>query len=342
MSNDLPLVCVCVPTYNAANTVRETLESILAQTYHNLVVHVSDNASTDDTLNVIESIADPRITVHRNLENVGGEGNFNRCIQLAEGKYTAIFHADDLYGPDMVAKQVAFLEANVNAGAVFTEASVIDDCGNRIGNLGLPESMASGDHLYNFKTIFKSLLQYSNFLICPSVMARTEVYQHDIQSWRGELFRTSADLDVWLRILQHHAIGIIPECLMGYRISVSQHSERLRSRTVRSDFFRVIDHYLAQEDVRAQLSSDDWRHYRWLERTDRIVRAANLFLLGHEQEARDLCQDALSADAFRAAANNRRGFVTLAVSLFLRFFISSHLSVIGKPLLLRLRRLDWR
>ena len=123
MSNDLPLVCICIPTYNAAASIRETLESILAQTYLNLTIHVSDNASTDETLKIVESISDRRIALHRHDVNIGGEGNFNRCIQFAEGKYTAIFHADDIYEPNMVTRQVAFLEADEEAGAVFTEAS---------------------------------------------------------------------------------------------------------------------------------------------------------------------------------------------------------------------------
>ena len=80
MSNPIPLVCICIPTYNVAATVRETLESILAQTYKNIVVHISDNASTDGTLDVIESITDSRITIHRHAVNVGGEGNFNRYV----------------------------------------------------------------------------------------------------------------------------------------------------------------------------------------------------------------------------------------------------------------------
>lgn len=105
MSNELPLVCICVPTYNVAVTVRETLESILTQTYSNLVVHVSDNASTDETLRVVESIPDARIHVHRQIENIGAEGNFTKCIQLTTGKYTAIFHADDVYDSAMLAKQ---------------------------------------------------------------------------------------------------------------------------------------------------------------------------------------------------------------------------------------------
>jgi glycosyltransferase involved in cell wall biosynthesis len=202
MSDDLPLVCICVPTYNAAASIRETLESILAQTYLNLTIHVSDNASTDETLKIVESISDRRISLYRHDVNIGGEGNFNRCIQYAAGKYTAIFHADDIYEPDMVAAQVAFLEEHQQACAVFTEASLIDEFGKHIGALHQPKSLAANGPLYHFPEMFKAILEHSNFLICPSVMARTRVYQEDIKSWRGELFGTSADLDVWLRLLQ--------------------------------------------------------------------------------------------------------------------------------------------
>lgn len=110
MNDQVPLVCICVPTYNAAITIRETLHSILSQTYKNLVIHISDNSSTDTTLKIVESMDDPRLRIHRQQKNIGAEGNFENCIRLGEGKYTAIFHADDIYEPEMVAKEVAFLE----------------------------------------------------------------------------------------------------------------------------------------------------------------------------------------------------------------------------------------
>ena len=132
MNDWSPLVCICIPTYNAEKTIRETLVSVVNQRYSNLIILVVDNASTDGTLAVVETFSDPRISIHRNEVNVGGEGNFNRCIQLARGKYTAIYHADDVYEPQMVERQVAFLEANPDAGVVFTAASLIDDNGKII------------------------------------------------------------------------------------------------------------------------------------------------------------------------------------------------------------------
>lgn len=317
-SGESPLVCICIPTYNAAVTVRETLKSILNQTYPNLVVHISDNASTDDTLKIIESMADQRVAVHRHADNVGGEGNFNRCIQVAEGKYTAIFHADDLYEPDMIAKQVAFLETHPEAGAVFTEASLIDENGKQIGGIRLPRDIASPGGLYDFETMFKAVLRHANFFICPSFMVRTDIYQQEIVCWRGDMFSTSADLDVWLRILERHPVGHLPEALMRYRIGNAQWTARIRKETARSAFFLVVDHYLAQERVRRLLDQDDLRNYARLERRDSVMRAINLYLTGQHKEARGLLVGIFSWDAIKAALLTKRGFEVLAAGIYLR------------------------
>lgn len=337
-TRELPLVCICIPTYNAAVTVRETLVSILRQTYTNLVVHISDNASTDNTLQVIESIADPRVTIHRHNENVGGEANFNRCIQLAEGKYTAIFHADDIYEPDMVAKQVAFLEANLVAGAVFTEASTIDEMSRRIGEIRLPLDVVTQDGLYDFATMFKAVLRHSNFFICSCVMARTQVYQEEIKSWRGDLYKSSADLDVWFRILQRHSVGYLPEALLQYRISSAQFSALVRQRTERADFFYVTDYYLAQEEVRAILSKEDLRNIGRLERRDRVMRAVNLLNSSRSSEIRELLHDIGSRDALRAAVTTKRGFFVLVLSLYVMLLVTLGFEKVGKAVLNYMKR----
>lgn len=329
-AKELPLVSICIPTYNAADTVRETLASILAQTYPNLVVHVSDNASTDDTLNVIESIADSRVTIHRYAENIGGEGNFNRCIQLAEGKYTAIFHADDIYEPDMVAKQVAFLEANPEAGAVFTEASLIDEVGNKIGEFRLPQGIESQNGSYDFATMFKAVLRNYNFFICSSVMAPTKLYKEEIKCWRGDLFKSSADLDLWLRILQCHPIGYLPERLMRYRISHSQFSAGVRLRTERADFFLVIDHYLKKEPIREMLSATDLNNYRWLDRRDRVMRAVNLFITGQPKQANELLRGVFSWDALKAALKSKRGLFVLVIGGYVKLLAALRFDKIGQ------------
>lgn len=340
MSNELPLVCICIPTYNAGATIRETLESILAQTYPHLVIHVSDNASADDTLKIVESVADARVIIHRHAENIGGEGNFNRCIQLAEGQYTAIFHADDVYEPDMVAKQVAFLEANPLAGAVFTEATTINEAGNVIGEIRLPKGISFQRGLYDFETMFKAVLQHANFFVCPSAMVRTPIYQQEIVRWRGDMFGSSADLDVWLRIASKHPIAILNEPLMRYRIDSKQYSNAVRLRTERPDIFRVLEHYLAQPEVKAALTNADWQHYRELEINDQVWRAINLFTTGRMYDAKIMLRGVFNSDTLHAALTSRRGFLTLLTGVALYLLILMRALELGQVIIRRLRKIS--
>jgi len=318
MTDTSPLVCICIPTYNAELTIRETLASVLNQSYSNLIVQLVDNASSDRTLEIVEAFDDQRICIHRNASNIGAEGNFNRCIQLATGKYTAIYHADDLYEPQMVERQVALLERAQQIGAVFTEATVIDQTGARIGRLSVPVPSHTERGLYDFPTLFKSILKSSNFLICPSAMVRTEIYLNEIRCWQGDLFGSAADLDVWLRISQAHSIAILHQPLIRYRVSTTQSTHSLiRLRTERAEFFRVIDRYLDTPHVRDFLGDEDYMHFRWLERTDRVVRTANLFVLERFDEATKLIGQFDFPDALRAAVSNRRGLVTFFAGLYL-------------------------
>src|SRR4030066_149394 len=92
-------VCICVPCYNSSETIFETITSLQQQTYKDISIIVVDNASTDDTVAIVRKIAenDNRIEIRVNETNIGGEANYSRCIQLSQGDYTAIYHADDVY-----------------------------------------------------------------------------------------------------------------------------------------------------------------------------------------------------------------------------------------------------
>ncbi|WP_374334976.1 glycosyltransferase family 2 protein [Leeia sp.] len=321
-SSELPAVCICVPAYNAEKTIRETLVSLLAQTYANLKILVVDNASTDGTVSIVEALSDARIQLHRNAENLGGEGNFNRCIQLADGKYTAIFHADDIYEPEMVAQQVAFLEAHPSAGAVFTEASLIDASGKVFGGIQFPSTLRAAGALLDFTTLFKAVLKHSNFLVCPSVMVRTTVYQQEIKSWRGELYKSSADLDVWLRIAQHHKVGLLPAALMRYRISADQFSAKVRLQVERPDFFLVMDSYLANTPVSQLLDEQDLDNYAKLDRRDKVMRAVNAVVAGQASMAKPLLTGVFSWAALKAALQTKKGLAVLLAALYLKLLLA--------------------
>ena len=334
-----PLVCVCIPTYNSAKTIRKTLTSILDQSYPNLVIHVSDNASTDNTLRIINTIIDSRINVHVNIENIGAEENFNRCINLAEGKYTAIYHADDIYEFDMVERQVAYLERSSKTGAVFTAATTIDSKDASTGVIGWSEKPKAEFSEYDFTMLFKEILRRGNFLVCPSAMVRTHIYRDEIKRWRGDLFRSSADLDVWLRIAKKHSVAFISKPLMRYRIDRNQFSNSVRLRTEPADLLLVLDYYLSTLDVIQMTNAKDQRNFYRLVVNDKIWCAINQFCNGNITTAKMLLDGVFSFDALRGSLTSRRGFLMLICSSFLYLMIAVRLKKYGPKFIISVRQI---
>lgn len=107
-----PLVSVGMPVYNGERTIRQALQSILAQSHANLELFISDNASTDRTGEICEEFAkhDARIRYHRQERNLGGAANFKYVLDQASGSYFMWAGADDIRSPDFVACNLAFLE----------------------------------------------------------------------------------------------------------------------------------------------------------------------------------------------------------------------------------------
>jgi glycosyltransferase involved in cell wall biosynthesis len=324
--------------FNAEKTIGDTLSSILKQTYSNLLIQIVDNSSTDNTLLEVKKFNDPRIIIRRNKKNIGGEANFTRCIKLSTGKYAAIFHADDMYEKNIVEKQVEFLERNSNVGAVFTQAILINEHGQKIRNFdGIPLVEQSKNQCYDFQTIFKLILKYSNFFIFPSAMVRTKIYKREIRKWRYNLFLSGSDLDVWLRIAKSHMIGFIPNRLIRYRLSSTQGSASLlRERKFRSHLFLVLDYYLSKKWVNSFLLDKDFINFERLKKSDKAVRAVNLYLNNKIHKAYNLARHSLNCDTFLSSISGYRGFATLLALLMVYLFIKLRLIKIGQFLILKI------
>ena len=88
-------VTIAIPTYNRADRfLRSAIECALNQTWDDLEIIVSDNCSTDNTTEVVQSYADARLNYVRQSKNIGANGNFNYCIENAKGTYFLLFHDD--------------------------------------------------------------------------------------------------------------------------------------------------------------------------------------------------------------------------------------------------------
>lgn len=105
-----PLVTVVTPAYNAGPYIKDTIESVLRQTYRNFELFIVDDGSTDNTADVIRTFSDPRIK-YVYQKNSGQSAARNAAIAAARGTYIALLDADDLFYPEKLARQVAYMEA---------------------------------------------------------------------------------------------------------------------------------------------------------------------------------------------------------------------------------------
>src|ERR1700752_5036117 len=114
------LVTIAIPTFNRAAWLKGCLISALSQTYQNFEVLVSDNASTDETAEVLDELGDPRVRVVRQKTNIGLIPNWNACLAEAKGDYVVFVADDDRIAPWMLERCMGLVEREPQISVVLT------------------------------------------------------------------------------------------------------------------------------------------------------------------------------------------------------------------------------
>ena len=129
-----PKVSIGIPVFNGENFIVDAIESVLKQTYSNLEIVISDNASTDKTQEICEKYknADSRIHYYRNDTNLGAGKNFNIAFELSTGKYFIWLAHDDYLHKDFLSSCVSVLEKNPDFVLCSTGSVIINKDGEEI------------------------------------------------------------------------------------------------------------------------------------------------------------------------------------------------------------------
>ncbi|MGR5120698.1 glycosyltransferase family 2 protein [Vibrio astriarenae] len=219
MLNDL--VSIITPTYNSSDTILETYQSILAQTYTHWEWIVTDDCSSDDTYKLLEQLAasDSRIKIYQNPSNLGAAIARNNSISYASGQFLAFIDSDDLWMPNKLAIQ---LDRMVTLGIDFSfTAYMVVDVDNK------PVSQTQGvDLKLTAPMTYRDMLQKKATLGCSTVMLRKSAFK-DLEM---PLLRSGQDYAFWLKLLRGDKVAYpILQVLMRYRIvpgSVSRNKYR--------------------------------------------------------------------------------------------------------------------
>src|SRR5450755_1644977 len=148
-----PLLSIGLFVYNGEPFLRETLDSILSQTFRDFELIISDNASTDGTQQICEAYgaSDSRIRYYRSETNKGAGWNIRRVFSLATGKYFKQAACDDLYDPAFLAECIAVLERDDTCVLAHARTRVIDERGVFLENYNWPLRADSPDRITRFR-----------------------------------------------------------------------------------------------------------------------------------------------------------------------------------------------
>lgn len=236
-----------MPVYNSSRFLKEAIESMLNQTYVNFELLLINDASTDNSEDIIKSFSDKRIIYIHQEKNLGPIVTLNKWIDSCRGKYIARMDADDISLADRIKKQVEFLEKNPNISALGAFVNFIDENGKKTGDWDIDRNNTSTEQIKNY-------LAKSNCLAHPTMMIKADVlrkYKYNVKQVGAD------DWDLWMRLIaDRHIIAKLPEVLLKYRIHSNSimAGEKLKA-PVEKKLIRIKTTFLAGQLKKLKLNS---------------------------------------------------------------------------------------
>jgi len=234
-----PTVSVCIPSYRGAAHIAAAIESVLQQSYTDFELIIIDDKSPDATVAVARRYGDPRIRILENADNLGPQGNWNRCLSEARGKYFKLLPQDDLLAPSCLARQVDILEQDhARAIALVFCARTIIDADDR-PLLGRTYSDIDSGMVAAHILIRNCLRRGTNLIGEPgSVMFRKQLA--DAVGDFDASIPYVLDLDYWFRLLLNGDSYYLSEKLASFRVSGGSWSVAIGARQS-IDYRRFIE-----------------------------------------------------------------------------------------------------
>ncbi len=239
-----PLIDVYIVTYNRADYLSYSIQSVLNQTYGDFNLYVLDNCSTDNTPEIIHRFNDKRLRYIRHNENRGGLENINFAYGHASNKYFVVFHDDDIMKPYFLEREIAIMEENPKYAAVSCQVDLIDAKGNKIKSAPQHSSKSVA---YKEGEFFRAYLGSRTCIMFPTVMYRREFIQKNGIILRKEA-GPSADILVSFELERlGGVVAVINEALVNYRCHEGQDSQISRIFMVEKlfNYLKQIPYYSA-------------------------------------------------------------------------------------------------
>jgi len=214
------IVSVIVLTFNRKDMLKETIDSILAQTFLDFELIIVDNCSIDGTEDFVLSYKDPRIKYFRNQNNGIIAVNLNYGISKASGEYIALCDDDDLWLPTKLEKQVAILNKEKDVGMVCANGITFNELGEEDIHI---TKKRNSNYITQKETLMKNIIIQSSAIIRKNILKEFGFFDTSPEYFTAEEF------ELWLKIMSKYKVYIIKEPLVKYRT----HSGVFRSKGIK-------------------------------------------------------------------------------------------------------------
>jgi glycosyltransferase involved in cell wall biosynthesis len=245
-----PLVSVITPTYDAAEFVAETVDSVLSQTYGNVEHVLVDDGSSDETPNILRRLAAAhpgRIRIQLSQERVGPRKRRNDALRLARGELIGWLDHDDTWLPAKLERHVAALAASPDTAFAFSQYEEFGAVSGR--TLGRSTLTADGD-------LYRRLFVEGCFIASSTVVFRRAAMERRLGALRESDFSFGDDYDLWLTLLLDGDAVLVDDVLTRIRRHSSNETSRIAERNFHLDRIRLLEeHVAAQLDSPARLGA---------------------------------------------------------------------------------------
>lgn len=253
------MVSILLCTYNRENLIRETIDSILAQTYTDFELLIVDDGSTsEEAKEILKSYKDERIRLLLCEENKFYCRAANFGISQMKGDYLAIADSDDLWYPTKLERQMEYLEEHPECGACFTYAEIIDENGEPaaedfpdIAELTKKSFATRGEWMRYF-------FRDGNCVVHPSVVIPTWMVKR-VKGF-NLLMCQGADLDMWIRVLREAPIYVLPEFLTKFRCHHNPYNQISGADELKTARF-MNEHMLMRKKMMRILTDTELKKY---------------------------------------------------------------------------------
>lgn len=236
---------ICIPTYNYGKYIADCIESVLSQSFRNFELLIVDNASDDNTEEVVRNYIEHNANVRyfRNDVNIGMAANWNRCLSLSTGEYVKILCADDVLKPEHLNKCFEILDNNPNVVLITTGRLLTDEYLQPYDKLCYSDC----SQIVNGHDVIKKCLIYGNLIGEPSsVIFKKNIAKRGFNTKYQQL----TDLEMWFYILEQGDFGYLNEDLCIFRQHKDQATKENINNLVIDEDFCLLEEYLKKPYIK--------------------------------------------------------------------------------------------